>query len=101
MLNKKYVQYLKKYLFDINQEFQTFINQKETLINFIKDTNKKIINQITDFELPSLNKLLSTKFASTKTLDLKCYICNKFTGTNSKSLSAHKNKCKNDKSIEI
>jgi hypothetical protein len=94
-------------LFDINQEFQTFINQKETLINFIKDTNKKIINQITDFEFPSLNKLLSTKFASTKTLDLKCNICNKFTGTNSKSLSAHKNKCKNnnnndnDKTIEL
>jgi hypothetical protein len=85
-------------LLEINQEFQTFLNQKETLVNFIKDTNKKIINQITDLELPSLHKLLSTKYASTKTLDLKCDLCNKFTGINSKSLSAHKNKCKGNDS---
>jgi hypothetical protein len=80
-------------MIDINQEFQTFLNQKETLINLIRETNKKIISQITDIELPSLQKLLSSKFASTKTLDLKCDICNKFTGSNLKSLSIHKRKC--------
>ena len=89
-------------LIEINQEFQTFLNQKETLINFIKESNKKIINQITDIELPSLHKLLASKFASTKTLNLKCDICNKFTGTNSKSLASHKNKClRNKKNEEI
>ena len=80
-------------LLEINQEFQNFLNQKETVINFIKESNKKIINQITDIELPSLHKLLSTKFPSTKTLNLKCDKCNNFTGTNSKSLAAHKTKC--------
>ena len=87
-------------LLEINQEFQNFLNQKETLINFIKESNKKIINQITDIELPSLHKLLSTKFASTKTLNLKCEICNKFTGSNSKSLAAHKTKCIPSKNTE-
>jgi len=87
-------------LLEINQEFQNFLNQKETVINFIKESNKKIINQITDIELPSLHKLLSTKFASTKTLNLKCDKCNNFTGTNSKSLAAHKSKCIPNKNTE-
>ena len=86
-------------LLDINQEFQTFINQKETIINYIRDTNKKLIQQLLDIELPSLHKYLSSKFATTKTLDLKCNICNKFTGKNNKSLASHKKTCsikKND-----
>ena len=80
-------------LLEINQEFTSFINQKETLINFIKESNKKILNHLNDLELPSLHKLLATKYASTKTLNLKCELCNNFTGINSKSLAAHKNKC--------
>ena len=88
-------------LLDINQEFQTFLNQKETVINYIRDTNKRLIQQILDIELPSLHKYLSAKFATTKTLDLKCNICNKFTGKNNKSLASHKKACslkKNDSS---
>ena len=77
----------------INQEFQTFLNQKETLINYIRDTNKRVIQQIIDIELPSLHKYLSSKFATTKTLDLKCNICDKFTGKNNKSLASHKKTC--------
>ena len=80
-------------LLDINQEFQTFLNQKETVINYIRDTNKRLIQQILDIELPSLHKYLSSKFATTKTLDLKCNICNKFTGKNNKSLASHKKTC--------
>ena len=48
-------------LLDINQEFQHFINQKDTLINFIKETNKEIFNQINNIELPCLYNFLSTK----------------------------------------
>jgi hypothetical protein len=88
-------------LLEINQEFTTFLNQKETLINFIKESNKKIINHLNDLELPSLHKLLATKYASTKTLNLKCEICNNFTGVNSKSLAAHKTKCVKPPSPEL
>ena len=80
-------------LLDINQEFQTFLNQKETIINYIRDTNKRLIQQILDIELPSLQKYLSAKFATTKTLDLKCDICHKFTGKNNKSIASHKKSC--------
>ena len=80
-------------LLDINQEFQTFLNQKETIINYIRETNKKLVQQILDMELPSLNNFLTTTFVTTKTLDLKCSICNKFTGKNNKSLASHKKSC--------
>ena len=87
-------------LLEINQEFTTFLNQKESLMNFIRESNKKILlfepnplNNLNEIELPLLHKLLSSKYASTKTLNLKCDICNKFTGLNSKSLAAHKSKC--------
>ena len=80
-------------LLDINQEFQTFLNQKETVINYIRDTHKRLIQQILDIELPCMHKYLSSKFATTKTLDLRCNICNKFTGKNNKSLASHKKTC--------
>jgi hypothetical protein len=80
-------------LLDINQEFQTFLNQKETIINYIRDTNKKLIQTILDIELPTLHKYLSSKFASTNTIDLKCNICEKFTGKNNKSIASHKKTC--------
>jgi len=88
-------------LVDINQEFQRFLNQKETVINYIRDTNKRVIQQILDIELPSLHKYLASKFASTKTLDLKCNICNNFTGKNNKSLASHKKACVNKKNEHI
>lgn len=88
-------------LVDINQEFQRFLNQKETVINYIRDTNKRVIQQILDIELPSLHKYLASKFASTKTLDLKCNICNNFTGKNNKSLASHKKTCNNKKNEQI
>lgn len=80
-------------LLDINQEFQTFLNKKETVINYIRETNKKLIQQILDIELPTLHKYLSSKFATTNTIDFKCYICNKFTGKNNKSLASHNKTC--------
>jgi hypothetical protein len=80
-------------LIEINQEFHTFLNQKETIINYIRDTNKRLIQQILDVELPSLHKYLASKFATTKTIDLKCNICEKFTGKNNKSLASHKKTC--------
>jgi DNA mismatch repair ATPase MutS len=69
------------------------LHQKDTIINYIRDTNKKLIQQITDIELPSLHRYLSVKFTSIKTLDLKCYTCNTFLGKNKKSLAAHRKNC--------
>jgi len=80
-------------LTDINQEFQTFLHKKETVINYIRDTNKKLIQQILDIELPSLHTYLSSKFDSTKALDFTCNICHNFTGKNNKSLASHKKAC--------
>lgn len=80
-------------LTDINQEFQTFLHKKESVINYIRDTNKKLLQQILDIELPSLHTYLSSKFNSIKALDFTCNICHNFTGKNNKSLASHKKAC--------
>ena len=53
-------------LTDINQEFQTFLHKKESVINYIRDTNKKLLQQILDIELPSLHTYLSSNLTLQK-----------------------------------
>ena len=50
--------------------------------------------QIEAIRLPSLDKYLDTKYASTKQNLFVCDICNEFVGSNKQSLSAHKRGCK-------
>ena len=86
---------------DINRDFQNFAIQKDTLIGIIKDTNKKALLQIDELKFPSLEKYLSTQFASianiTKfTNQYKCELCNLYLCNTKKSLSAHQRGCKNN-----
>jgi hypothetical protein len=78
----------------INEQYQNFINKRESTINHIRESTKKTILYITDMELSQLNIILSSKFASTKQNNLQCPICKLFTGNNIKSLSVHKRTCK-------
>jgi len=62
-------------------------------MNYLKESNKKSIELLTELELPTLVNFLSSKFASTKLNNFVCDICNDFIGKNRSSLSAHKKKC--------
>lgn len=84
----------KETLDDINQEYQTFISQRDTLQITLKDFQKKMNTQIESLKLPSLDKYLDTKYAYVKERNFTCDICNAFTGTNKQSLSAHKRGCR-------
>ncbi len=84
----------KDILDDINQEYQIFINQRETLQTTVKDFHKKMNSQIDSLKFPSLDKYLDTKYAYVKERNFTCDICNAFTGTNKQSLSAHKRGCR-------
>ena len=84
----------KEILDDINQEYQTFISQRDTLQITLKDFQKKMNTQIESLKLPSLDKYLDTKYAYVKERNFTCDICNAFTGTNKQSLSAHKRGCR-------
>jgi hypothetical protein len=77
----------------INDDFQKFLNQKESLLMIVKDFNKKISSQIEDIQFPTLEKYLSNKYASVKSQCLLCDMCNQFSARNKQSLAAHKRAC--------
>jgi hypothetical protein len=79
---------------DINQEYQSFIAQKELLQCTLKDFTKKMTTQIDDIKMPVLDKYLAPKYAFVKSRVFTCDICNTFTTTGKQSLSAHKRGCK-------
>jgi len=84
----------KEVLDDINQEYQTFITQRETLQMTLKDFQKRMNSQIDSLKLPALDKYLDTKYAYVQERSFTCDMCNAFTGSNKQSLSAHKRGCK-------
>ena len=84
----------KDVLDEINKEYQLFITQKETMINSMKDHQKKIFSQIDDFKFPVLDKYLSTKYTTPiHKPGLKCDLCKAFNANNLKALAAHKRGC--------
>ena len=83
----------KEVLDDINDEYQAFITQKETMITFLKDFQKKMTAQIEELKLPVLDKYLEPKYAYVKTRCFVCDICNEFSAGNKQGLSAHKRGC--------
>ena len=78
----------------INKEYNIFIDKRNTTITHIKESTKKTIQYIEEMELKNLNNLLTTKFEFKNTSNLKCIFCNKFVGTNNKSLAVHQRKCR-------
>lgn len=85
---------------DINQEYQLFISQKESLLLNLRDFQKKMSTLIEDLKMPVLDKYLSPKYAFVKSRSLVCDLCNSFTANNKQSLSAHKRGCKKKLSSE-
>ena len=83
----------KEIMDDINDEFQRLISQKESLSNMVKDFHKKILQQIDEIKIPTLDNYLSSKYASTQKKGYICENCNIFTTSTIKSMSAHKRGC--------
>ena len=84
----------KEVLEEINKEYQLFVHQKENMIITIKDNYRKMMSQMEDFSLHSLDKYLSTKFSITVARQgHKCELCKNFNAHNLKALAAHKRGC--------
>jgi hypothetical protein len=92
--NKNDITISRKTIEQLNKDYQSFINKRTQTLNHIKESTKKTIMLVEEMELKSLNEYLSSKFSLDQTNSLKCNICNKFIGTNKKSLATHKRKCK-------
>jgi hypothetical protein len=92
----------KPILDEINKEYQCFINQKEMVMNCMKEYQKKMCSQMDDFKFPSLDKYLSTKYASSPHKQgFKCDLCKLFNANNLKALAAHKRGCSRKQSIVV
>lgn len=86
---------IKKEVLDrINEQFQSFMNQKEVVLNTMKETHKKLIAQIEDMKIPDLSLFLNDKYASIQNQQFLCDTCN-LAFTNKRSLASHKKMHKN------
>jgi hypothetical protein len=83
----------KEILDEVNREYQTFIGQKETIMNTLKEMYKKVLAQVEDIRFVSLDKYLSTRYSSCKKQGYVCSLCNSFTVSTLKGLAAHKRGC--------
>jgi hypothetical protein len=79
---------------EINSEYQTFIYQKEKMVNGLKEYYKKTFEQYCDLTLPSLEKFISGYYANVKKNLITCELCKKFETDNLRSMARHKQFCK-------
>jgi hypothetical protein len=86
----------KDVLDEINKEYQTFILNKLSHIKTIKDYNQKLLSQMEDIQIPSLEQYLSKLYASSTSKEDICEYCN-YIAKNSRALAAHYRGCSQKK----
>jgi len=77
---------------EINKEYQLFVEQKLSQLKMVKDFSQKMIKSIEGIELPSLEKMLSSRFGCSTSGKFICDKCH-FIGKNLLALSVHKRTC--------
>jgi hypothetical protein len=82
---------------NINKEFQSFLGRKLAITRLTKEFNEKMISELNSLTLPSLDKYLAPKYASSFTHENACKYCNKQVG---KSLAQHYRYCQAKKEID-
>ena len=91
---------IKKDVLDrINEQFQTFLSQKEIILNTLRESNKKLISQVEDMKIPDLSLFLNDKYASLQNQQFTCEACN-LPFQNKRSLAAHKKVHKSTKQVD-
>ena len=84
----------KEILEKINNEYQLFLHQKVSMCEVIKETQRKLNQQVDDMKFPFLEGYLSTHYcAPLRSSGLKCDVCSKYNANNLKALAAHKRGC--------
>ena len=83
----------------INVEYQNFMAQKSMIIKMSKDFNQKLVKQLEDFSMPSLENYLSSKYSKSSSSKHVCEYCG-FVGKNHQAKSAHMRGCGEKKKLE-
>jgi hypothetical protein len=64
------------------------------MCEIIKETQKKLTQQVDDMKFPFLEGYLTTHYcAPVRSSGLKCDVCSKYNANNLKALAAHKRGC--------
>jgi hypothetical protein len=89
----------KEVLDSINQEYQMYCAQKLNILKTIKDFNNKILKQVEDIVIPSLDNYLSMRYASSSSK----YVCEycEYIGKNQQAMSAHQRGCSVKKNMIV
>jgi len=83
---------------EINREFSNYISQKGNMVKLLRDFNDKMSFSINELKIPTLEKYLSSKFASSSIQsDTLCKYCEKFIP---KSLLQHYRYCSSKKDFD-
>jgi len=90
----------KETLDEINKEYQNFINNKLIHIKTIKDFQQKLIAQVDDIKIPSLDHYLSKLYASSASKENICDFCG-YLAKNVRALTAHHRGCAQKKQRDI
>ena len=85
---------------EINKEYQLFVEQKLAQLKMVKDFSQKMIKNIESLQLPSLEKMLSSRFGYTTSGKFICEKCH-FVGKNPLALSVHKRTCDKTPTEEV
>jgi len=86
------IQLSKDLLDEINKDYQGFIANKLSHIKTIKDYNQKLLAQVDDIKIPSLDHYLSKIYASSASKEDICEYCN-YVAKNQRALTAHYRGC--------
>jgi len=85
---------------EINKEYQLFVEQKLAQLKMVKDFSQKMIKNIESLQLPSLEKMLSSRFGYINSGKFICEKCH-FVGKNQLALSVHKRTCDKTPTEEV
>ena len=88
-INDENINIPKDILDGINDDYRSFITNKETLHTILRDFTKKMNTQIDDLPMPNLDRYLEPKYAYVKDRVFKCELCNDFVGKNKQSLCSN------------
>lgn len=92
----------KEVLDTINREYQNHALQKMNMIKLIKECNQKMLKQVEEIQIPSLEDYLSTRYAFS-TSKFTCEFCG-YIAKNQSAMSAHQRGCnvkKNMSKIDV
>ena len=81
----------KEVLDTINREYQNHALQKMNMIKLIKECNQKMLKQVEEIQIPSLEDYLSTRYAFSTT-KFTCEFCG-YIAKNQSAMSAHQRGC--------